>query len=173
MKGFTVYLLAAVVGQVNSSSEPLVSLDSVSNLVVSSVELGADLVKFGSSKLQESLSGEPRKVYDKFVVHADNYKTMVVKWYAESSVTAGVTENVLKPVIGVLKGRYDAFNKLNHQYLDPIVEDFEARYPSSTGLLGSELVDRALVIVWMYMCLRYVLGIMCRGCCNKNRQVAK
>ena len=175
MKGGIVACLMFFTVQVGSVShqEPLVSFDSVSTLVWTSAELSVDLIKFGSCKLQESLSGEPRKVYDKFVDHAEHYKTMVVDWYSESSVSVGLRDSVIKPLIAVLKGRYDAFNKLNHQYLDPVLDDFEARYPKSTGLFGSELVDRILVVVWIYMCIRYVVGIMCGGCCKKNRQVGK
>ena len=174
MKNFIVCLIVFS-SQVNSAShpEPLVSFDRVSQLVWTSVELGTDLVKFGSSKLQESLSGEPRKVYDKFVDHADNYKIMVVEWYKESPVSIGVSESVIKPVMSVLKGRYDAFNKLNHQYIDSLVDDFETRYHESSGLFGSELVDRILVVVWMYLCVRYAVGVMCGGCCKKNRNVGK
>ena len=153
--------------------EPLVSFERVSNLVWSSVELGTDLVKYGSSKLQESLGGEPRKIYDKFTDHADKYKGMIVEWYTESPVVAGVSDNVVKPVISVLKGRYDAFNKLNHVYLDDIVDEFNNRFPQSAGLFGSELIDRLLVMVWLYLCFRFVMRVMCRGCCKNKRHLDK
>lgn len=157
----------------SSKDEALVSFNRMTDLVWSSIELGSDLVKFGSTKLQESLTGEPKKVYDRFVDHSVEYKGMVAEWYRNSALVAGVTDNLVKPIAGVLKGRYDAFNKLNHMYLDPIVEDFEDRYPGSAGLLGSELIDRALVVIYLYMCVRFALQLMCGGCCRKNARQGK
>jgi|LauGreDrversion4_2_1035121.scaffolds.fasta_scaffold34195_3 hypothetical protein len=168
MKTFLLCMILATGSQVEASRDgPLVSFERVSSLVWSSVELGTDLLKFGSTKLQESLSGEPRKIYDKFADNADKYKGMVVEWYSESAVVSSVDDNLVKPVMSVLKGRYDAFNKLNHVYLDGIVDEFENRFPNSAGLFGSDLIDRTLVVVWLYMCVRCVMNTMCRGCCKR------
>jgi len=173
MRVFILLIIAAAAtaanGKKSSIEEPLVSYDKVHTLVTSSVELGVDLVKFGSYKIEESLNGETKKVYSKFVNRLEEYSTMV--WTMVAPVRA-LTVTAFGTVMSVVKNRYDAFNKLNHQYVDPIVVDFEGQFPSSAGLVGHELVDRLFVAVWIYYFFKCSIRLAfrkCGGCCKKTK----
>ena len=113
-------------------------------------------------------------MYGKFVHHVVEYRDMV--WgLIKNSPLRGIVVGIAGTVMGVAKNRYDAFNKLNHQFIDPIVVDFEARYPSSAGLLGHELIDRALVAVWVYYFVKCTLRLLCRKCgaCSRKNSSHK
>jgi hypothetical protein len=141
----------------------LVSVDKVWDITTSSVELGYDLLRFGSSKIQETLTGDAREMYAKYVERIVEYRELVGD-KINNSPARGIFLSFTSTIASALKNRYDAFNKLNHQYIDPIVVDFESRYPNSAGLLGHELGDRVLVAFWLYMFVKCTLRLVCRQC---------
>ena len=139
-----------------ASKEPILSYSKIDGLVRSSISLSVDTVKYGSIKFEEALPEEPRKIYAKFTNNLKAYTNMVSNAYATSPVKGGV-ETVIGIVWNFLAGRYARFNELNHRYITPIVSDFEQRFSTSKGLIGEELVDRALVVAWLWYAIKFVV----------------
>ncbi len=162
----SVLALGLVSSSVADFGEPIVSLDKVISLVKSTTDLGIDSAKFVSVKIEEALSDSHRVHYSKFAQHVHEYKELVVEMYKKSPLKVSV-EIITGTVMGVVAQVYERLNRLNHLYLDSVIEEFEYRFPSSSGLLGQELIDRALTFLWLFLSIRCVLKLVfCRGRCG-------
>jgi hypothetical protein len=137
----------------SGSQTPLVSVSKLSELVSDSVSLTVDLTKFTSVKLEESLSGQPKHIYAQFTNKAVTYKKMVKDTYAASPVS-GVVQKAAGAVWTVATEQYTRINALSGKIIDPLVNEFETRFPASKGLVGPSVADRLLVLFWLVWCIR-------------------
>ena len=166
-----------VAGEVSSHQagvNPLISVYKVTELVSSTASLSLNMVKFTSDKIEESLTGEPKNIYRKFTKHCAEYTDMIVKMWKTSPAIAPV-RNVLGIVTGHVVDQYQRISKLSGRIIDPIVHQFEERYPASKGLIGSSILDRFLLISWVYWMWKMVVCVSawtmgCRCCSVKSRK---
>lgn len=168
-----VFSALVVLGVVSASDfgEPIVSLEKITSLVKSTADLGIDSVKFVSVKFEEALSDAHRPYYTKFTDHVSEYKVLVIKHYKKSFLKP-LVDTVISAVFGTVLNVYETLNNLNHKYLDSLIEEFEYRFPSSSGLLGQELIDRALTFAWLFLSIKWVLNfVFCRRCCKASRKL--
>lgn len=150
--------------------EPIVSLEKVTTIFKSTADLGIDSVKFVSVKLEEALPESTREHYAKFTEHVAEYKAMVVHMYHKSIVKHGV-DTVFGAVASIVMKVYEKLNHFNHLYLDSVIEEFEYRFPSSSGLLGQELIDRGLTFGWLIMSVQFAMKMLFGTCCRKSRKL--
>ena len=166
--------LVAASSHTDRRHSPVVSLSKVTDLITDSFSLGLDLITFSSNKLEESLTGEPQKIYGKFVHHTTEYRDMVTEWWSTSRVGTTVTAG-LGVVASFALQQYQRMNKVSARILDPVVHEFEGRFPSSQGLVGASLGDRLLLIVWLVWLTRTSIRLTgqvlfgCKGC-RKSRK---
>jgi len=106
---------------------------------------------FGSFMIQTSVEVLPEQYQNVVGTFMGRVSGLVVS-------TRSVFNSVLYPVVlavheSVRRG-YDELNRQSAQVIDPLVRDFEKRYPSSAGRIGSSLLDRFLLIVWLLFLVR-------------------
>jgi hypothetical protein len=140
----------------SAAKTPLISVSKVADLASTSASLTVDLVKFSSNKIEESLTGEPRRIYHQFLVHLDGYMRMVQEWWSTGFVGSQVM-NAVGFVTAVLTTNYERVDSLSARILDPVVSEFEKRYPSCSGLLGPSILDRLLLALWLVFFIRFTL----------------
>lgn len=152
----------------------LISVDKVTDLVYSTASLSLNMFKFTSDKIEESLTGEPKTIYRKFTNHCAEYIDMIVNMWNTSPALAPV-RNVFGIVTAHVINQYQRISNLSGKIIDPIVQDFEDRYPASKGLIGSSILDRFLLIGWVYYMWKMVVCLSawamgCRCCSYKLRK---
>lgn len=172
MKVFSIVGLL-ILSLVHSSSaqyeEPLVSLDKVTGIVKATAGLGMDSIKYVSFKIEHALSEEHKSVYSDFTRRVVEYRKLVVETYTHS-VAKKVVDTVVGTGMGIVFQLYERLNNLNHTYLDGIVEEFEYRFPKSSGLLGQELADRVLTVMWLVFATKTAFKLVfCNKCCRKSK----
>lgn len=155
------------------SSKPLLSVNTVTEVVKTSVGLSLDIAKFSSYKVEQSLPQEARKHYVKFTTHCQDYSQMVQEFFATNPVVANL-KNVAGMAYEFLSNMYERANAQSAKIIDPVVLEFEKKYPSSAGLIGASLLDRLLVAVWLVWFFRTAGGLTIRllGCktCSKTKR---
>jgi hypothetical protein len=167
-------MVAGEVSGHQSGVNPLISVDKVTDLVYSTASLSLNMFKFTSDKIEESLTGEPKNIYRKFTNHCAEYIDMIVNMWNTSPAIAPV-RNVVGIVTGHVINQYQRISKLSGKIIDPIVQQFEERYPASKGLIGSSILDRFLLIGWVYWMWKMVACLSawamgCRCCSYKSRK---
>ena len=149
------------------AAKPLISVNTVTEVVKTSVGLSVDIAKFSSYKVEESLPQEARKHYIKFTSHCQEYAKMVQEFFA-TNVVVGNLKNVAGMVIEFVSNIYERANAQSATIIDPVVHELEQRYPSSAGLIGASLLDRLLVSVWLVWFFRTAARLTMRLLGFKN-----
>lgn len=151
-------------------NEALVSSNALSDLLTSSVTLTKD---FGSFFIHKSVTVLPESYQQIFESIESSVSAFLARFEPMST-------SIVKPVLDRIHDRirfgYEELNRQSAQVIDPLVKEFENRYPSSTGRVGSSLVDRFLVCVWLLFLVRvlisFVRGVrrLMRGKRSRNRR---
>ena len=151
----TLLVFSAVCAILASGSQtPLVSVTKLSELVTDSVALSVDMTKFASAKIEESLSGQPKEIYSHFTRQVVGYKKMVADAYAASPVSSIVAKSV-GIVFTLAAEQYNRINSLSARIIDPIVREFETKFPASKGLVGPSIADRLLLGFWLVWFVKF------------------
>ena len=151
-------LIVSVVFSAASSSavanEPLVSIARASSLVKDSLHLAGDLAVYSSEKLEESLGdGNVKQAYGEFLQHLKRYRLMIIEWTRTSPIASAVYNAIAFAVSQTLQ-QYERIDKLSGKILDPVVRDFESRFPTSKGYVGKSLIDRLFLAAWFMWLLK-------------------
>ncbi len=149
-----VTVLLVALAMASAARSPLISVSKVTDLATTSASIALDLAKFTSNKIEESLSGEPRRIYHEFTVHFHGYLRMLQEWWSTGTIGPHVMNGV-GFIVAVVKTNYERVNILSARIIDPIVNDFEKRYPSSEGLIGSSVLDRLLLAIWLMYFVKF------------------
>jgi hypothetical protein len=164
-----------ILGLLGVSAEPLISVGTVSDMVKTSVSLSLDLAKFSSNKVEEALPLEARKHYAKFTLHAQEYSQMVQNFVVTNPLVARVT-NAVGTAYAVAANTYERANAQSAKIIDPVVHEFEKRYPASAGLIGESLLDRMLVALWLIWFIKTTARLSmrllgCKSCSMGKRNI--
>lgn len=161
-------LLCLNIVNVNASnySEPLVSVSRAASLARDSFKLVGSLVAFSSEKLDESLGDSPPgKIYREFLNHVYRYRQMLIDWSETSAFAAAV--NTAATFIGSqISHNYERVNALSARIIDPLVNNFESRFPSVRGFIGRSLIDRLFLagwLVWLTKASMYLVQTVLTG----------
>lgn len=151
-------------------NEALVSSEAFGELMSSSVTLTRD---FGSFVIHQSFEALPDTYRGFLGILRSHLLDLVIR-------CGPAWTNFVKPILDRLhyniRYGYDELNRQSAQVIDPLVKDFERRYPSSAGRIGSSLVDRFLVCVWLLFLMRVFIIILrgvrrlIRGKRSRNRR---
>lgn len=156
MRVSTLFVIGCLAIAADASSKPLISVSKVTELATTSASLTLDIVKFSSSKIEESLSGEPRRVYNAFTLHVQTYLAMVKDWWSTGIVGSNV-RNAWGFTVAIVSANYERINSLSSRIMDPVVSEFEKRYPSCEGLVGPSILDRLLLALWLVFFVRFTV----------------
>jgi hypothetical protein len=166
MRAFPLLAIGCLFKTIDAHSEhgpiPLVSVSKVTDFVMTSVYLTVDAVKFTSSKIEDTLPGEAQMQYKKFTMHCSEYLKMVQTWWATNAIV-GMLRTTTLMIFGKLTAIYERADTNSARIIDPVVAEFEARYPSSSGVIGKSLLDRLLLIYWLDWFIRFVARCIFRS----------
>jgi hypothetical protein len=135
---------------------PVVSVSKLVELVSHSASLSYDIALFTSDKLEASLSGEPRRIYSEFTKHCIQYKGMIMNYWKSSQAL----QDALGFVYMTVGQQIERANEFSGRILNPLVAEFEKRYPSSKGLVGETVLDRVLLGYWLVVFVRLMLRLL-------------
>lgn len=152
-----VFLAVGSAGSSPAANEPLVSVARASTLVKESLYLAGDLVVYTSEKLEESLGdGNIKQAYADFVQHLKRYRQMIIEWTRTSPIASAVY-NAMAFAVSQTIQQYERIDKLSGKILDPVVRDFENRFPTCKGYVGKSLIDRLFLAAWFMWLLKVSL----------------
>lgn len=132
------------------------SVAAVTELASDSLSLTYDLIRFSSVKIEESLSGEPKKIYSEFTKKCVAYKAMVVDFWNPQPALI----DIMKSITAIAYEQYATLNTLSARILDPLMNEFEKKFPSSERMIGTGLADRLLLATYLIWFVRFVLSVI-------------
>jgi hypothetical protein len=150
-----------------ATATPLVSFQGVVDLAVSSTSLGYDIVNYGNDKFTDALPNDYRALYKKFRSDLKQYVATYVTPITDKAKVHGTAFG--KPVVDVLSLAYQQVDGMTKSFLDPIIFEFERRYPAHAGAIGPSLADRLVLVAWIYLFIRVIRRVTCRGCCQEGK----
>jgi len=150
-----------------------VSADLFVGLIASTMTLSRDIAKYAITHAIECLPSDYKHTFDQSLIRI-----------TESSVPMYRSmESRIFPVLDytsvLIKNLHQELNKQSGKIIDPLVDDFESRYPSGKGKIGSTFVDRLFLICWLLLVTRATIWILClprrlyRKCVRNSRRARK
>ena len=129
------------------------SSDQIATLCGSTMTLTKDFTAFLVRKSVESLPEDYQNQIGSLTSSVPSFL------HRAHSITAQVLSPVVSGLLDIIRRCYEELNRQSAQVIDPLVRDFESRYPSSAGRIGTTLLDRFLVIMWLLLLVR--IFILC------------
>jgi hypothetical protein len=141
MKLSVFFSAGVVVGAVH----PLVSFSGVWDLTMETFGLVKDVTLYAHDKALEFVPTETRLKYEEYL----NLGA------AEFHKAKRELQEIVRPTVDVvheaLTGIYQAADKRTSGILNTIVVDFERRFPRESGKIGRSLLDRLVLILYLYI----------------------
>jgi hypothetical protein len=143
----TMSLASAGTGN-KTSGGALVSFDSALSLTSASAYLTWDLLQYANDKFTEALPSDYRVSYKKFRVDLKNYWSQHVDPVIKQSKDAVWV--VVAPALEFLGTVYARADELSGSVLNPVIAEFEKKFPVHAGAFGVTLADRLTFGVWIF-----------------------
>ena len=162
MKLFTASLLLGSGVQ----AAPLVSLKGAVDLATSSAYLGYDLLSYGNDKFTEALPTDYRASYKKFRQDLKEYIAKYVMPLTDSAKSQGTV--LAAPAVKILSASYSQLDAITGNLINPVIAEFERRYPAHAGAIGPTLADRLVLALWVYLIVKVAKKLVYRTCCESK-----
>ena len=133
-------------------ASPLVSFSGVWDLTTQTLVLVKDATVYVHDKALELVPEQTRNQYVEYVNLG----------VAELGRVQSQVQQTLQPSFDIVKeacvGFYAVVDKRVSGFVNTIVADFERRFPRESGKIGNSLLDRVVLLVYLYIILK---GIQC------------
>lgn len=157
-------LLSLMVASTAAASRPLVTAEGAVSMVSDSFSLLKDAGLFVHNQAVSVLPEETRVSYEKLINRATNQVTPVTSAaYAAVQPHASKAWSLAQSVWGIAEARTSPF-------LNALVIDFERRYPSQAGKIGSTLADKIVLLFVLWLLTGFVFRGSRRLVCGKRQK---
>ena len=157
--------LAMVAAQVSSAS-PLVTAEGALNLVTSSLTLLKDAGLFAHNKAVSLLPEEPR----------EGYESLLAKVAVQINPAIGTAFAVASPYLiqvqELVMRLWSLVEKRTLPFINSLVLDFERRYPSHAGKIGTTLADKITLFFVLWLLTGVFVRASRRVLCGRRKAAA-
>ena len=153
-----------MVASTAAASRPLVTAEGAVSLVTESFALLKDVGLFAHTKTTSLLPDETRANYENLLKRATSqFDVLTADAFAKAAPIASNT-------LAAVKTLWAAAEAKTSPFINSLVIDFERRYPSQAGKIGSTLADKLVLLFVLWVLTGFVMRSSRRLFCGKRQK---